>query len=228
MSRARTGLIALSLLAAIAADSAAAQQPKQQPKQPQPAPQQVIDVGQDAYKQNIQKLMEATRQQAKVLTDRHAAIGAAIDQILKDKNAAEISRTIDETYTLAAAALALYAPDNPIWGQHAEVLKVVEGHIKEVQELLKNDIRYAQLAREYERRRDDLNAVRRDLLAQRETAAAKLEKVKGDRDLIKHMLRLAQIDNAIAELQGAAKDMKGLVDALDPILKKLDGLNVGS
>jgi hypothetical protein len=220
MGKTRTGLIALPLFALIAAGSAAAQQPKQQ--------QQVIDVGQDAYKQNIQKLMEATRQQAKILTDRHASISAAIDQILKDKNAAEVSRTVDETYALAEAALKLYAPTNPIWAQHAELLKVVEDHIKEVQANLTTDIRYAQLAREYERRRDELNSVRTDLLTQRETAAAKLDKVKGDRDLIKHLLRLAQIDNAIAELKSAANEMKGLVDALDPILKKLDGLNVGS
>jgi hypothetical protein len=186
------------------------------------------EANQDAYNGTISKLIDSTRQQAKSLTDRHAAIGAALDRIAKDPKGTEIAKVLQETVDAANNALSIFGPENEIWKQHAEVLKIVDERIKNAQSRLNSDVRWAQIQKDWQTRRDELEGVRTNLLKQRDAAKARLGRIIADRDLITEQLRLAQVDAAIAELTGAAQEMESMSNGLQSILDQLQRLNPGA
>lgn len=161
------------------------------------------------------------------MIDRHAAISAALDRIQKDPKGAEIAKVLQEAFDAATKALDIFGPENEIWKQQTDVLKIVEERINNAQEQLKKDVRWAQLLKEWQKRRDELEKIRTDLLNQRDTAKAKLDRIIADRELITELLRLAQVKAAIDELAGAVNELEAMNGGLQSILDQLQNLNSG-
>src|ERR1700738_2040565 len=64
------------------------------------------------FRDEINKLVESTREQAKALTDRHAAI---LDALSKAKSPDEANKALQEMIDFDTTAIKLFGNDNEIW-----------------------------------------------------------------------------------------------------------------
>lgn len=174
---------------------------------------------QDPYKENIQKLIETTRQRAQLLTERHAAIRVALERA--NKSEGEVAKVLQETLDYANNAVTIYGENDDIWKLHGQTAQVVDDNVKNAQEKSKTDVRWLEYVKDWQNRRDTLQQVRVDLLKQRGMAEASLKRVVADRDFVLERMKLAGVDAAIEELKKATQEMTALGEGLQSITASL-------